>query len=473
MPLSKQKSLFAEVQRKLLALRAANLLDEVDVNILALLHENKYRSSEALAQEISSHHPNTSIATITLSIDSLLQRDFLVARASNPDHALSAPHLTNKARKFLEECDQLICESNKTSNAPGVLYTCIPSGAFPATYISENTLELFGFNHKEFLLDPNFWLDHIHPIDKKLVLENLSALFTNGTHIHQYRFKTAENSYVWVEDRLRLTRDSDGTPIEITGFMSPMARSLFNTAELENLELEQKEFSNLYENLMEEKKRQKLLVDKVNLLENYTVNTLLELSKFKDDETSSHITRTQNYVEVIARYLESKGQLENKTPNFIFDLCKAAPLHDVGKIFIPDEILKKPGKLDSNEWDVMKTHATLGQELLKNISADSKSPSGFILRAIEITGNHHENWDGTGYPLGISKNDIPQSARIMAVADCFDALISKRHYKAAWSFEDAFNEITKQSGLKFDPMVVEALKESCDLIIEIAQMYRD
>lgn len=471
MPTSKLKSGFVELQLRLAELRNAHSLSCLDVNILCLIHNHHCSNSETSHADIHFVYSDESETKINNAIDELIVRNYLNRVLKGEKHFGYV--LTKKSRGFLDQCDNLLNSSNQSKNSPGVLYTCIPSGAFPATYISENTLELFGFDHKEFLINPNFWLDHIHPIDKQSILENLPALFKNDIHTHQYRFKTATGSYIWVEDRLRLKRDPQGEPLEITGFMTPIYQSLLDEFDIESLDMDAKDFSNAYQNLLEEKKKQKLLIDKVNLLEGYTIKALLELSKFKDDETSFHIIRTQNYVEVIARYLKSKDLLDDASDDYVLDLCKAAPLHDVGKIFINDDILKKPAKLEPAEWEIMKTHAALGQELLKNISSNSGTATGFIARAIEITGNHHENWDGTGYPLGLSKTDIPQSARIMAVADCFDALISKRYYKDAWTYEEAFAEIHNQSGFKFDPMVVEALEKSSELIIEIAEMYRE
>lgn len=471
MPLSKRASPYLEVLRKIKHLRSSHSLGELELTILTLLYENYCKKLQVQASQVFEELASQPKSNIQTSIDKLIQGNFLKKYSSTFSEYL--PPLAPKSLTFFEECDELVLQSNHSVNAPGVLYTCAPSGIFPATYVSDSSYELFGFQSKEFVSTPNFWIDHIHPIDKKDVLESLPNLFTNDAHIHQYRFKTADGSYVWVEDRLRLSRNAEGMPTEITGFMSPIAKSLFNHSDLEVLDTQKNDFEETFQNLVHEKRNQKLLMEKVNNLENYTIKALMELSKHKDDETSFHIARTQSYVEAIAKYLKSVGQLSDESLEYINDLCKAAPLHDVGKIFITDDILKKSGALDASEWEVMKTHASLGVELLKKIAEESPQPSGFILRAIEIAGSHHENWDGTGYPLGLSNTEIPQSARIMAVADCFDALISKRCYKNAWSYEDAFKEISSQRGYKFDPEVVDALINSSQLIIEIANTFRD
>jgi len=133
----------------------------------------------------------------------------------------------------------------------------------------------------------------------------------------------------------------------------------------------------------------------------------------------------------------------------------AAPLHDIGKIHIPDAVLNKPGKLTEEEFEVMKTHTTAGEELLTHAKAEL-GESGYLNTAVEMAAYHHEWWNGKGYPYGISGEEIPLCARIMAVADVFDALTSKRCYKSAMPLEKAYAIIREESGTHFDPAIVEA-----------------
>ncbi|MCM1191179.1 MAG: HD domain-containing protein, partial [Acetatifactor muris] len=143
------------------------------------------------------------------------------------------------------------------------------------------------------------------------------------------------------------------------------------------------------------------------------------------------------------------------TDRYLNDIVVAAPLHDIGKIHIPDAVLNKPGKLTEEEFEIMKTHTTAGEELLTHAKAEL-GESGYLNTAVEMAAYHHEWWNGKGYPYGISGEEIPLCARIMAVADVFDALTSKRCYKDAMPLEKAYVIIREESGTHFDPAVVEA-----------------
>ena len=152
---------------------------------------------------------------------------------------------------------------------------------------------------------------------------------------------------------------------------------------------------------------------------------------------------------------------------------KAAPLHDIGKVGIPDGILKKEGGLTEEEWGIMKTHASLGQNVLSAAQMGDVQHAGVLDVAIEIAGSHHENWDGSGYPRGLKGFEIPLSARIMALADMYDALVSERVYKHKWTHEQAYEEIVGNKGKRFDPLVVEAFVHDSDYFNEIANRYSD
>jgi len=192
-------------------------------------------------------------------------------------------------------------------------------------------------------------------------------------------------------------------------------------------------------------------------LENGMLNVLNQLAKERDNETGNHILRTQLFVRLIASHLDDIGKSEvNYTKENLNILFKAAPLHDIGKVGIPDAILLKPGKLKPAEWEIMKTHASIGERILSSMNVDGEINSKIIKVAIEIAGSHHENWDGTGYPRGLSGKDIPQSARIMALADVYDALLSSRPYKKAWTYKATSEYINSLRGTKFDPDIVDA-----------------
>lgn len=206
--------------------------------------------------------------------------------------------------------------------------------------------------------------------------------------------------------------------------------------------------------------------------------TLCELSSVRDEETGNHIKCTSEFAKSIAQNLRDRSLLEEDGRYDIVDIMRrSAPLHDVGKIGIPDEILKKPGKLDADEWEIMKTHSSIGEEVLKAAVESRSERSGYMDRfldtAVKIAGGHHENWDGSGYPRGLAGENIPQAARIMALADVYDALTSARVYKTSWSHRDAVTEIERLSGVKLDPEVVASFHALEDTFKTIAEKYKD
>ncbi len=184
------------------------------------------------------------------------------------------------------------------------------------------------------------------------------------------------------------------------------------------------------------------------------VNRLGRAADFKDSDTGVHVVRMSKYARVIASHIQLS---ENE-----IDLIEhATPMHDVGKIGIPDRVLLKPGKLDPDEWEIMKTHAQIGYDIL------SDSDDVLLHAAAIIALEHHEKWNGKGYPKGLKKDEIHLYARICAIADVFDALTSVRPYKKAWTFEDATDLIKSERGEHFDPQLVDAFFEGIDEVKEI------
>ena len=191
-----------------------------------------------------------------------------------------------------------------------------------------------------------------------------------------------------------------------------------------------------------------------------TIQRLATAAEYRDEDTGSHIKRMSQYSAAIARRL---GLDDNEVENILY----AAPMHDIGKIGIPDSILLKPGKLDPDEWATMKLHAVIGGRILAG------SDTGFIQLAEVIALTHHEKWSGDGYPKGLSGEAIPLVGRITAVADVFDALTSERPYKKAFSLEKSFDIIRESRGSHFDPDVVDAFFAVEDKIVTIKQAYQD
>lgn len=207
------------------------------------------------------------------------------------------------------------------------------------------------------------------------------------------------------------------------------------------------------------------------------LKVLRNLAAVRDNQTGQHISRTSHFVKTLAKNLKAKGKLDDRgDPNFIGALVRAAPLHDLGKVTTPDAILLKTAKLGPQELFVMRQHAVAGAEILSAASSAMDQDSaafGIIELASHIAGAHHERWDGSGYPLQLKGADIPQPARIMSVADVYDALTSARSYKVAWSHEAALAHIIGLSGTQFDPEVVEALRDESETFRAIAKRFAD
>lgn len=212
----------------------------------------------------------------------------------------------------------------------------------------------------------------------------------------------------------------------------------------------------------------------VMALQDVTIHTMASLAETRDSDTGNHIRRTSNYVKVLAEKLKLHPRfgyfLTEKTIELLF---KSAPLHDIGKVGIPDRILLKPGKFEPHEFEIMKTHTTLGRDAIMAAERDLGIEVDFLKFAKEIAYGHQEKWDGSGYPLGLSGDDIPISARLMAVADVYDALISRRVYKEGMSHEQAVAIITKGRAQHFDPDIVDAFLELQTEFQNIAARYAD
>jgi putative two-component system response regulator len=212
----------------------------------------------------------------------------------------------------------------------------------------------------------------------------------------------------------------------------------------------------------------------VHLVQHVTMVAMGSLAETRDNETGNHIRRTQHYMKALALQIKGLPRFQEfLTPETIDLLVKSAPLHDIGKVGIPDRILLKPGKLLPEEFAIMKTHTTIGRDAILAAEKMLDASTSFLRHARETACFHHEKWDGSGYPSGLSGDKIPVSARLMAVADVYDALINKRVYKEAFSQEEAVSIIRKGSGTHFDPDAVSAFLEIQDRFYAIAQEYAD
>ena len=209
-------------------------------------------------------------------------------------------------------------------------------------------------------------------------------------------------------------------------------------------------------------------------LQDVTMVAMGSLAEARDPETGNHIRRTQRYVKRLAIQLKEHPRFSDfLTPQNITSLYKSAPLHDIGKVGIPDNILLKPGKLTDEEFDEMKKHTIYGRDAISAAVKSINSADNFLVFANEIAYSHHEKWDGSGYPEGLAGDDIPISARLMAVADVYDALISRRVYKPPFPHEKAVAIIQEGKGSHFDPDMVDAFMEVADEFYVIAQEFAD
>lgn len=209
--------------------------------------------------------------------------------------------------------------------------------------------------------------------------------------------------------------------------------------------------------------------EEILMMQNGLMVLLADMVEIRDSDTGAHIQKTAAYVKIILEGLHRKGYYKDLlTPQYIENVIKSAPLHDVGKIIIPDEVLNKTEKLTDEEYEIMKTHTTSGKAIIEKAISDVEGDS-YLSEARNMAAYHHERWDGKGYPEGLHGEEIPLSARVMAVADVFDALTSPRIYKPAFPLSKAVKMIEEGKGIQFDPKCVEVLS---DAIPEVKDVLR-
>lgn len=213
----------------------------------------------------------------------------------------------------------------------------------------------------------------------------------------------------------------------------------------------------------------------VMAVQDVTILAMASLAETRDNDTGNHIRRTQYYIKLLAEKIRHNTRFshflnDDKTIDLLF---KSAPLHDIGKVGIPDQILLKPGRFTPEEFEIMKTHTTLGRDSILSAEHRLGLELPFLAYAKEIAYSHQEKWDGSGYPEGLSGDDIPISGRLMAVADVYDALICRRVYKEGMPHEKAVGIILEGRGTHFDPDIVDAFLECADEFHRVAKRYED
>jgi putative two-component system response regulator len=210
-------------------------------------------------------------------------------------------------------------------------------------------------------------------------------------------------------------------------------------------------------------------------VQDVTVHALASLAETRDSDTGNHLRRTKFYVRLLAEHLRHHPRFQHFLDHeqVIETLFKSAPLHDIGKVGVPDRILLKPGRLEPDEFEIMKTHTTLGYEAIHQAEVDLGADLPFLRQAKEIALYHQEKWDGSGYPEGLKGDEIPISARLMAVADVYDALVSRRVYKEPMEHQQAREIMLKGRGSHFDPDILDAFVTLEPQFLDIARRYQD
>ena len=212
----------------------------------------------------------------------------------------------------------------------------------------------------------------------------------------------------------------------------------------------------------------------LTVIQDVTIQVMASLAETRDTDTGNHIRRTQFYVKALTNKLRTHPRFQDYLNDSTIDLLfRSAPLHDIGKVGIPDRILLKPGRFDADEFEIMKTHTTLGRDAIQAAENALGLKVDFLALAKEIAYSHQEKWDGSGYPEGLRGEAIPISARFMAVADVYDALISRRIYKPSMPHAQAVATIVSGKGTHFDPDMVDAFVEIQAEFQAIAELYTD
>ena len=321
----------------------------------------------------------------------------------------------------------------------------------------ENALCNHGFRHVKSITDPRLVSDIFLEFNPELILLDLEMPHLNGFQVFNILQRLTKKDLLPVI-MITVKNDIDSKnralglgiqyfiekPFDKIELLTKVQNilhitCLLNQSAQRNKELELK---------IESEKKQ------VVEMENKAVERMLLTIKFRDQETGEHLNRISHLVYILSKNMGLDEELST-------NIAEASKLHDIGKIGIPDNILCKEGKLDEEEWRIMKDHTVIGERILSVGESELLKLAGLIARS------HHENWDGTGYPSGLVGEQIPIAGRILGVADVFDALLSNRPYKKAWDIESAIEFVRDESGKKFDPAIVKAFLKNIDKIVSM------
>ena len=283
----------------------------------------------------------------------------------------------------------------------------------------------------------------IVPEDLELVQQGYFILMTKKEPWDEYfRLQLRNGEIIWVHIRMQTEFDEKGKPFRSFGTMQDITP-------LKRAEEALEQYSKRLEEMVSEK------VKEITESQMATIFALVKLAESRDDETGAHIERTASFCRLLAEKARLQPQYQAMIDDdYVATIYRASPLHDIGKVGISDLILLKPGKLTKEEFAIMKTHVEIGYQTLKNIDKRYQN-NAFVQMGLDITRYHHEKWDGSGYLFALKGEEIPLSARMMALADVYDALRSKRVYKPAFSHEEALKIMQEGRGKHFDPNLVD------------------
>lgn len=309
-------------------------------------------------------------------------------------------------------------------------------------YWSDSLFEILQIDRSEAPSNALF-LQRIHPEDREHIEELTQKLLVlKEPWTDRYRLLMPDGTIRWAHVRLHTDFDESGKAIHSYG-------TLQDITAMKEVEDELERYNKHLEEMVSEK------VKEISESQMATIFALVKLAESRDDETGAHIERTASFCRLLAekaRHLPQYAKIIND--DYVATIYRASPLHDIGKVGISDLILLKPGKLTPAEFAIMKTHVEIGYQTLRNIDKRYQK-NAFLQMGLDITRYHHERWDGTGYLAELKGEKIPLSARIMALADVYDALRSKRVYKPPFTHKDAVAMIQEESGTHFDPTLVE------------------
>ncbi len=396
-----------------------------------------YRDIQAQANPALSLYALESYAII---VDNVIQNELL--RNLVLSHADIARKLEETYR-LLAESEKMLSEAQQIANI----------GRWDLYY--QNNLYVWSDSFYQILhFDPQEvpslerFMERILPEDQEHIAENMKRLSREqDTWTDRYRVILPDGKVRWVHVRLHTDFDSSGSPIHSYG-------TLQDITAMKEIEDELERYNKHLKEMVADK------VKEISESQMATIFALVKLAESRDDETGAHIERTASYCRLLAEKARMLPQYRDVIDDeYVSTIHRASPLHDIGKVGISDLILLKPGKLTPEEFAIMKTHVEIGYQTLMTIDKRFQN-NAFVQMGLDITRYHHEKWDGSGYLFELKGEAIPLSARIMALADVYDALRSKRVYKPAFSHEQALEIIQEGSGKHFDPTLVELFSAS-------------